>query len=146
MSETFAFCAVLASALLWAATAVAWAARQGAFAEAWRGWADGSRLRKALSLVALAALVSWAGTKPEGKGEIIELSNNRIIESVDGSALSSVGRDVLDAPQSVGRDDPIAPKSVGRDVLGAPQDGISHGAAAAASHSRSTDAADTPCL
>ena len=83
MSDALAAFAVAASALLWAATAVAWAARQGAFAEAWRGWADGSRLRKALSLAALAALVSWAGTKPEG--EIIELSNNRIIESVEAA-------------------------------------------------------------
>ena len=41
------------------------------------------RAQQTLLVFAVGAFVAWAGTKPEG--EIIELSNNRIIESVEAA-------------------------------------------------------------
>ena len=64
MSELLKFCALAASALLWAAVAVAWAARHGAFASAWRDWRACPRTRKALAGIAVVAVVAWAGVKP----------------------------------------------------------------------------------
>ena len=64
MSELLKVCALAASALLWAAVAVAWAARHGAFASAWRDWRACPRARKALAGIAVVAVVAWAGVKP----------------------------------------------------------------------------------
>ena len=123
------------------------------------------RAQQTLLVFAVGAFVAWAGTKPEG--EIIELSNNRIIESVEAAgenfnAKNAKGNNAKSAKTVGSRNAPqkaqlsegrlrsngeAARKSplprdrdgleglVGRDVLGAPQDGISHGVTEARSGS-----------
>ncbi len=88
MSEFLKACAVAASALLWTAAVVAWAARHGAFASVRRDWGACPRARRGLAAIALAAAVAWAGVKP-GREETSDSHGFSRIEEDMPTALNA---------------------------------------------------------
>ena len=68
MSESLRVLALLASALLWTAVGVAWAAEAGLLTRLRQDWRICPPLRRALAVLAVAVAVAYAGGKGEGAG------------------------------------------------------------------------------
>ena len=79
MSEPLRVLAFLASALLWAAVGVAWAAEAGLLARLRQDWRICPPLRRALAALAVAAAVAYVGGKGEGVRSKEQARNFRLL-------------------------------------------------------------------
>ena len=86
MSESLRVLALLASALLWAAVGVAWAAEAGILVRLRWNWRACPPLRRALAALAVALAVAYAGGKGEGVSSKVQG-----VSAEDSSSVVAVG-------------------------------------------------------